>query len=192
MAVQKVSINYTFATLNCTKLTSEVRSTLTAAVIDGVLSGLPQGYNSKHIDVNLRCGSIVAEAVITPMENTTPTQLGGLLGGSGKTTKLNDAVLTKVKNSPGISTVLAAGKQMVDMDVAASAPKLRAFMVAATTSTAPASTTLNGMEEITSSITSTARASTTLHGEAEVVTSSAFTATLQGAFMTIALIRLVF
>jgi hypothetical protein len=113
-ATDKVKVTYTVSNLdfNVVENNAELKSSITDAVKDAVLSGLT-GYTRDDIDVVLSAGSIKAEVSITPKAGSTADELQTTVSASQDTMKTS--VTTMITQVSGVEQALDTGMSLSDV-----------------------------------------------------------------------------
>jgi len=106
--VEKIMLKYTVSNVDFTKLTDEMKTSMKAAVTQGVVESLGGHYTSDEIAVVLKAGSVVAEVTVTP-KGETATALQAKASGTTMKAALETAVLAKVVAVPNLETALTSG-----------------------------------------------------------------------------------
>jgi uncharacterized protein YjiK len=132
--VTKVQQVFTFAGLNYTALTDQLKKDVIAQVKAALLSSLT-GYTEAAIEVILSSGSVVATALVTPKSGETATKLSAAM--TTAQTTVETAVTKNVQGITGINAALASGtKNVAALAAVAGSPTMKVFTVPPTT-TAP-------------------------------------------------------
>jgi len=101
-------LKYTVSNVDFTKLTPEMKTSMVTAVTEGVLQGLGGAYTSDDVAVELKAGSVVAEATVTP-KGETASALQSKASEATMKASLETAVKAKVVAVPNLETALTSG-----------------------------------------------------------------------------------
>lgn len=114
---EKAELSFIFTNLNYDELMvyHKIRDAFIAAIAEGVLAVLPAGYSTRHIEVTLRSGSVVAIIRIIPAAGVSAAQLQYDLNADGK------ALISSVRSSGlavrNLADALIGGKSLNDIQV---------------------------------------------------------------------------